>query len=194
MKHSKTFLGLTAAATLCATANLVAQDAQEASAPSPEMVARMSPGPMHEKLDPLIGEWKMSGKYRMTPDAPWEEFDATVERKWIMDGRFVEETVESEFMGQPFKGLGIVGYDNVREEYTMVWIENMSTGTWMTTGKLEGDKLVFEGENSNCMTGEKDCWGKSVLEMADGRHTFKGYSKGPDGKEFVSMEMVATPK
>jgi hypothetical protein len=183
------FFGLATAAILGATMTLVAQDAEEASAPSPEAMARMAPGPMHAKLEPLIGSWHMSGKYRMTPDSPWEEFEADVEREWIMGKRFVEETVESEFMGQPFKGRGIIGYDNTREEFTTVWIENMSTGTWVTTGELQGDKLVFEGENSNCMTGEKNCWGKSVLDLKT--NVYKGFGKDKSGKEFQNMEMTA---
>ncbi len=188
----KTIFGLTAAATLCATMNPVAQDAQEASAPSPDALERMAPGPMHKELEPLIGNWQMTGKWRMTPDAPWEEFEAIVEREWIMGERFVQERVVSEFMGQPFEGMGIIGYDNTRKEFTMVWVENMSTGTLVSTGRHEDGKLVFEGENSNCMTGEKNCWGKSVLEFGDDRHTYKGYGKDADGEEFQNMEMITT--
>ena len=116
--RTKSFLGLTVAATLCAAAGLVAQNAQEASAPPPEVLARMQPGPMHRKLEPLIGNFQMTGKYRMTPEQPWQEFKADVERKWILDGRFVEETMQSEWMGQAFEGKGILGYDNVRVHLT----------------------------------------------------------------------------
>jgi hypothetical protein len=185
-------LGGTAAVLACASLALASQDPQEASAPSPEAKARMEPGPMHQKLEALVGEFEMQGRWRMSPDAPWQELTADVHREWILDGRFVEEKIDSEFMGEEFHGIGIVGYDNTREEFTMVWVENMSTGTWFTTGKLQGTNLVFEGENSDCMTGEKDRWGKSSVDLATGQ--YQGWSRDASGKEFVSMEMTSEKK
>lgn len=185
------FLGLTALATSGVAVKLVAQEAQDASAPSPAAIARMTPGPMHAKLEPLIGSWSMSGKWRMTPDAPWETFEAAVEREWILDGRFVKETVESELMGESFEGMALIGYDNTREHFTMVWVENMSTGTWFNTGRLADGKLVFEGENSDAMTGEKARWGKSIVSLGEDSQTYQGFAKDAHGKEFLSMEMVA---
>ncbi|MEW6071293.1 MAG: DUF1579 family protein [Planctomycetota bacterium] len=185
-------LGSTAVATLCATLSLMAQETEEASAPSAEALARMAPGPMHEKLEPLVGNFTMNGKWRMAPDAPWQEFAAAIERRWIMDERFVEERVTGEIMGQAFEGRGIMGYDNTRAEFTMVWIENVSTGTWFTTGRLVDGKLVFEGQNSDAMTGEKNRWSKSVLDLGADRHVFQGYGRDASGKEFLNAEMIET--
>jgi hypothetical protein len=190
----KTFMGYTAAATLCATLTLVAQDKKDAGAPPPEVLARMMPGPMHKKLEPLIGSWTATGKWRMAPDAPWQEFTSTAERKWILDGRFIEERVKSEMMGQPFEGIGLIGYDNVRQEFTMVWLDNMGTGTWVSTGKADGSKFTFEGTTSDPMTGEKNMWTKSVLDISTPQHTLKGFAKDPAGKEFTSMEMTMSKK
>ena len=187
-----TFFGVAAATTLCAMVTIVAQDAQEANAPSPEMMARMQPGPMHEKLESLVGSWQMDGKWRTTPDATWEPFDGIVEREWILDKRFVKETMTCDFMGQPFTGIGFIGYDNMREELTMVWIENMSTGTWLNTGQLEGNTLTFEGENSDVMTGEMNHWTRSVIDLST--LSYVGYAKDTNGAEFISMEMTATPR
>jgi hypothetical protein len=186
-----TMLAGALAATLCASAGRTAQDAREASAPSPEALRRMTPGPMHAKLEPLIGSWTMSGKFRMTPGDPWQEFEAQVEREWILDKRFVQEKVESHFLGQPFEGIGLIGYDNVREEFTMVWVESMATGTWLSRGRLEGGKLVFEGENSDAWTGEENRWGKSELDLSGTVHSYRGLCMDAAGKEFVSMEMTA---
>jgi hypothetical protein len=179
---------------MCVTFAFATQDTKEASAIPPEAMARMAPGQMHAKLKPLIGTWNMTGKFRMSADAPWQELNATVEREWILGERFIEEEVESEVMGQPFEGKGIIGYDNTRQVFTMVWVENMSTGTWVSTGRMEGNTLVFEGENSDAMTGEKSKWGKSVLDLSSDKHTFKGYAKDSSGKEYQNMEMVETKK
>ena len=120
-----TILGLAVAA-VGVTAVFAAQDAQEATAPTKEMMEAMSPGPMHAKLETLIGEWSMAAKYRMSPDAPWEEFSADVEREWVLGRRFVKETVKSEHWDAPFEGIGVIGYDNVREEYP-IWTRGFAT-------------------------------------------------------------------
>ena len=183
-----------AAITAGAALSFARQDPQEASAPSPEMLARMNPGPMHQKLQPLAGEWQIAGKWRMTPEEDWQEFTATMTRKWIMDGRFLQEDVKSEFMGQPFAGMGLIGYDNVREEYTSAWVENMSTGIMVSTGSIGKDGVLsFEGEYSNSMTGEKNCWAKSTTRMeTPTKHIYSGFAKDASGKEFQNMEMIAT--
>ena len=192
--RKRTFLGFTAAATLCATLGLMAQDTKDAGAPTPEMMARMAPGPMHKKLEPLIGKYEMTGKFRMAPEEPWQELKADVERKWILDGRFIEETVHSDWMGQPWEGRGVIGYDNVRQQFTMIWFESMSTGTSSSTGKLDGTKIVFEGTNSDAMTGEKDRWSKMVIDLASPQQLGKGYCKDKAGKEFEMMEMSFAKK
>ena len=187
-----TFLGVAAATALCAGVVAVAQDTQEAAAPSPEALARMAPGPMHAKLGALVGSWQMTGKWRMTPDGPWQEFAGSIEREWILGERFVQETVTGEFMDQPFEGIGIFGYDNIREEFTMVWVENMSTGTAFSTGRMEGTSITFEGENSDAMTGEKNRWSKSVVDLSGEQHTYTGYLKDAYGAEFQCMEAIST--
>jgi len=173
------------------------QDAQEASfEPSEEMLAAMAPGPMHAKLEPLIGSWTMAGKWRMGPEQPWDEFSGDVEREWIMDGRQIKETVDSEWMGQPFTGMALIGHDNVRGEFNMVWVDNMSTGTYLSAGRMDDSgKIVFEGENSDPMTGEKNRWGKSVVDMSNANeHVIEMWSKDESGTPFVAMQMTMTRK
>ena len=70
----------------------------------------------------------------------------------------------------------------------------MSTTTWNNTGRLEGGKLVYEGLNSDAMTGAKNRWSKSVLDLGDGPHTYTGYHKDEAGQEYVNVEMTATRK
>jgi len=33
-------------------------------------------------------------------------------------------------MGQPMEGVGYTGYDRMRKQYTMVWLDNMSTAMY----------------------------------------------------------------
>jgi hypothetical protein len=158
-------------------------------------VKLMSPGPMHAHLAPLVGSWDLTTRYRMTPEAPWEESTARAEREWILDGRFVKETVEAEYMNQPFHGIGFFGYDNVREEYGFVWLDNMVTGMMTASGSSSdgGTTITFEGTNADPMSGEKDAWFRHVLRIvSDDENVFEMYARDPGGGEFQTMEIRAT--
>ena len=37
-------------------------------------------------------------------------------------------------MGQPFSGVGIDGYDNLRKKYVTTWIDTMGTGIFSMEG------------------------------------------------------------
>src|SRR5262249_4170145 len=61
------------------------------------------PGPEHQKLQPLVGDWTFTLKLWTDPGQSPAELKGTVERKWIMDGRFVQETVKGEYNGKSFE-------------------------------------------------------------------------------------------
>lgn len=194
----KTLLLAAAALTVGVTATLARQDAQE-SGYNDEMMMAGKPGKMHQKLEPLVGNWNFTGKFRMAPDAPWMEFGGTMQREWIMDGRFVQEKVESEFQGAPFHGMGLVGYDNLREEYVSVWVENVKTGMDYATGHLDESAskptIVFEGTVSDSMTGDPERWSRSaVIIDSNDRHVLKMWSRSESGEEYQTFELVGTRK
>jgi len=194
MPHAQ-LLGLAGAFALgLATAALTQEGtAREASHATPAAGASL-PGPMHAHLDGLIGSWDLRGQWRTAADQPWQEFEAQAEREWIFDGRFVRETVTSEWDGQPFEAVSYLGYDNVREEYVNLWIENASTGVQYSTGQIDaaGVTLTFEGLNSNAATGEENVWHRSVMTLAQpDRCAYAGFARDGDGNEFQNLEMVA---
>src|SRR5262245_31763975 len=71
-----------------------AQDAK--SPPNPEALLKAlaeagKPGAEHKKLQPLVGNWTFTMKVWTDPSQAPAELKGTIERKWIMDGRFVHE-------------------------------------------------------------------------------------------------------
>ena len=46
----------------------------------------------------------------------------------VMDGRYLVEEYDGEMMGQPFKGMGLMAYDNSEQRFVSAWIDNMGTG------------------------------------------------------------------
>jgi hypothetical protein len=196
-----TIAGVAASAALLVAAALAAQDSKTQDAAmtlSPEAMAAMTPGPMHAHLQPLVGSWNLTLKWRMSPDQPWTESQYTAQRELTMDGRFLEETISGDWQGMSFEGHGIIGHDNLRGEYTHVWYDNMSTGMSIGTGKADatGKVITFEGTGSDCMTGEKEKWFKSVLKrVSDTENSFQMYTKdAKGGREYVNMEITYKKK
>jgi len=154
-----------------------------------------SPGENHKVLEPLIGKWDHTVRWWMSPEAPAQESQGRNENTWIMGGRFLQQTATGTAMDQPFEGMGLTGYDNVREEYISIWIDNMGTGMMSATGQYDPvSKTITEAGTLACpMTGEKNKSLRSEWKIIDqDNYTYLMYSNAPDGKEFKTMEVVYT--
>jgi uncharacterized protein DUF1579 len=95
--------------------------------PSPEALLKAlaeagKPGAEHKKLEPFVGNWTFTMKIWTDPSQPPAELKGTVERKWIMDGRFVQEALRGQCAktGKTFEGMGLVGYDAGAKKFTCV--------------------------------------------------------------------------
>ncbi|MDZ4817836.1 MAG: DUF1579 family protein [Planctomycetota bacterium] len=87
-----------------------------------------------------------------------EEFKGTETNRPILDGLWLESTMECNFLGgKKFKGHGIFGYDSLKKKYVGTWYDNMST----VAATLEGE---FDPEtNTNTMTYEtRDASGRAI--------------------------------
>ena len=61
-----------------------------------------------------------------------------------LGGRFLEERVQSSFMGQPFSGIGYTGYDNVKKKYVSTWMDNMGTMIMVMEGTPDPAGKVYK--------------------------------------------------
>lgn len=167
--------------------------------PDPQTVAWLSaatPGAAHEKLNATVGNWETVTKQWNDPRSQPTEMKGTCERKWIMDGRFLEEHYTGDFMGMPFHGMGIVGYDNVQKKYVTSWIDNMGTGILLSTGTCDESGKIFNytGELADPLTGKMQKM-RSVMKIVDDKtQVFEIYGPGEDGKEFKMLEITHTKK
>jgi Protein of unknown function (DUF1579) len=100
-----------------------AQDAKVPPTPSALIKALAEagkPGPEHQKLQPFIGDWDLTVRLWTDPKQPPAEAKGTVERKWILGGRFVQESVKVACEGKSFEGLGLLGYNSAEKKFTAV--------------------------------------------------------------------------
>lgn len=154
-------------------------------------MASMTPGPQHRHLAGRAGKWTFVGKFWTEPGAPPQESRGTSVREAILGGRVISETIESEMMGMPFRGLGMTGFDNVTQRYWSTWNDTMSTGVMISYGTCDDAmaKCEFHGSYSDPLTGMMKETRMTADSEAD-RETFRSFEKGPDGKEMMTMEIV----
>ncbi len=181
----------------------VAKTAQPTGDPAKEaamaaMIQYGTPGEQHKALEPFVGTWNYTLSWQMSPEAPSESMAGVTTTSWIFGGRFLKQDVTGPAAaeGQPsFEGIGFVGYDNIRKEYTSIWFDNMGTGIMLAAGQYDAatTTLTEEGSMSCPMTGESHRWFRSAWKIVDENHnTYETYTRTPDGREFKSMEIQYT--
>lgn len=157
-------------------------------------MAAMSPNENHQALEPLVGSWSHELTFWQTPDAEPTTMTATSESRWVMDGRYVQSDYTGDFMGMPFKGRDMIGYDNLKKKYFSVWVDNMSTGPMEAWGTYDAEAkaLSLEGSAIDPMSG-KELQSKSTLKVLDdGSLHYEAFMEGDDGEMFKHMEIHST--
>jgi hypothetical protein len=162
--------------------------------------AYMTPGDVHKMMASWNGTWdgEIVMWNPMAPGAPADTSKGTTVNKMVMGGRYQMSTHTGNMMGMPFEGMGTLAYDNVKKAFISTWIDNMGTGLM----KLEGPwddatkSMTLKGQCVNACTGdgkEMDIWEKFTV-VDDNSHMMEMYCKGPDGKDFKTMQIKFTRK
>ncbi len=182
---------------------VVGQDKKKgtkSSTPSPEeMAAAMQkygqPGEHHKLLAKYVGKWKHTDKMWMDPSQPPTTSEGTTEYRLAMGGRYLVQEYSGAFMGQPFNGMAMTGYDNFRGEYKSVWVDDAGTGMMTMTGKFDPATrtLSMSGKMDDPMTGERDKTFKMTDRWVDDDTIVSEMYDTIPGKGLVKvMEITAT--
>jgi len=150
-----------------------------------------TPGPHHKHFAEMAGTWKAECTMWMAPGAEPMKADLKATCESVYDGRYGVERIEGVMMGMPFMGTSINGFDNLKGKHTMVWFDNMSTGTVYSEGECSENCTVetYVYTQKDAMTG-KDLKIKMVSRIVDkDHHVLDSYMIGEDGKEFKQMEI-----
>jgi hypothetical protein len=186
-----------------ATAALAQEKTKKAAAKPPDEKAMMeawekasTPGEMHRKLEPIVGTFDARVRSWMDPAKPPEDTTGTSVNGWTLGNRFVEQKYEGTMMGQPFTGMGYVGYNNVKKKYESVWMDSMGTGMmWsVMTPDASGKVMTAKTSVDDPMTGKPMPIEEKITVADNDHHKFEMWGQGPDGKKFKMMEIEYTRK
>ena len=154
-----------------------------------------TPGDPHKLFATLAGSWTTQTKEWMEPGKPPVESSGTAELKMLLDGRFLYQEFNGQMMGQPFNGIGIDGYDNIRKKYVTAWMDTMGTGIFFMegTGSPDGKTITMHGSHPEPGGGKMTH--RAIWKISDANsQTFTMYGAHHGQKETKMMEITYTRK
>ncbi len=184
-------IGVLAASGVVALAAGIALHAAVAAVQDDGGFPMPKPGPEHAMLAKWAGTWDQSSKMRMSPDAPWEESKGTETNRMGCGGFWLFSDSETTMMGQPMNGHMQLGFDQFKNKFVGTWVDSFGSyltvmeGTWDEKTKT----LTMHSDMLDPMSGKTIKVRMTTEHPAPGQSVFKMFMPGPDGKEFVSMEV-----
>ena len=154
-----------------------------------------TPGEPHKQFASLAGSWTTKTKEWMEAGKPPMESTGVAEMKMLLDGRFLQQELTGDMMGQPYSGIGITAYDNLRKRYVSTWIDSMGTGifTMEGTATTDGKTITLKGNHDE--PGGGHMTHRAVWKIVDSNtQTFDMYGTHRGGKEMKMMEITYTRK
>ncbi|MGE3109665.1 MAG: DUF1579 domain-containing protein [Phycisphaerales bacterium] len=115
----------------------------------------------HERFKKMEGSWTAEVKHWMDPAAAPEESKGTMVNTLVHGGRYLRSEYTGTMGGESFTGSGTMGYNNATNKYEGTWIDNMGTGTMLTTGKYD------EHSKTYTMTGDMDMGSMGKMAMRE---------------------------
>lgn len=154
-----------------------------------------TPGEPHKQLASLSGSWTTKTKEWMDPSKPSTESTGTCEEKMLLDGRYLQQECTGEMMGQPYSGIGVLGYDNLTKKYVTTWIDSMGTGIFFMDGMAspDGKTITLKGTHKDPFEGVMKH--RAIWRLLDANtQIFEMYGTGKHGKEMKMLEITYSRK
>jgi Protein of unknown function (DUF1579) len=121
----------------------------QAKASMPAMSMMAKPGPEIEKVNKLLGgKWTTTEKFEPSDFMPQGGSGSGMEQMHPGPGGL---SLIADYQSKPgpmgaFRGHGVMTWDPKEQAYKSYWFDNMTAGSFVETGKWEGDNLVFTGD------------------------------------------------
>jgi uncharacterized protein DUF1579 len=195
-----TFITVTCLCTVLIALPVLAKDKKSGKQMDPQAMMEMykklaTPGEPHKLFASLAGSWTTTTKSWMEPGKPPMESTGSAEMKMLLDGRFLQQEFTGEMMGQPFSGVGIDAYDNLRKKYVTAWVDTMGTGIFIMEGTASADGKTITLRGQHGEPGGGHMTHRAVWKIVDANtQTFDMYGAHGHGKEMKVLEIAYTRK
>lgn len=145
------------------------------------------PNEHHARLLELVGVWDARATFWMGPDEPPISSDGECVNEGILGGRWLSMRYTCDFMGMPYEGTGVMGFDTIAGEYVSNWMDSMCTQMMVHRGKPGADarRIEMSGSAVDPMGVEAATRHVTTIHSAD-RHTYEMFRAPREQPEFRS--------
>ncbi len=151
------------------------------------------PGPEHERLRMLVGEWTIESRWQMDPRSKPEQVTGTASTRAILGGRFFESTARSNGpMG--VESLTVLGFDRRTNEYTFISFDTLGTYSVTAAGKWnETEKaIVMRGNDNDPVLKIQQSYQVRIKPLTANQFVLSISFDLPGGKEMTAVESTYT--
>jgi hypothetical protein len=167
-------------------------DHEDPAADMAAMMALAQPGEHHEHMGKFAGSWKVKTTMWQQPGAEPITGGGTTVNTPILGGRFVQSSFNGDFMGMPFEGFGLEGFDNLSGKHVSMWADNMGTMMMQFEGECSDNHKVVTMMSDFKVPGQKLKM-KTVTTMHDqNSYTMEGWVGPNEAQMFKTMEIAYT--
>jgi len=151
------------------------------------MMKLATPGKPHQQLMEMAGKWAVTTT--MYLEGPPQTSEGTAEFESVLGGRYVIGRYQGVSMGMPFEGMSIDGYDNGKDEFFSIWLDNFGTGYYIAHGTASPDGKTLNHSGTMVM-GPLEIPSRSETVIVDRDNVTFTMWHTMSGQEAKAMEMV----
>ena len=151
----------------------------------------MTPGEVHQAMASFAGDWKTENKMWMAPDTEPMITEGTCKMEMLLGGRYLKSTHNGNYMGMPFEGFSIEGFDKATNTFNYVWVDNFGTGMMVMKGTYDDatKSVTYKGTMVDPVQ-KKEVPVKEIVTVGDSNKIVMQMFSEVDGKEFKNMEIT----
>src|SRR5207237_6024874 len=124
MRRALRVFGMATVAAAILVGSAAAQEKKKESAPPQgQEMPIPKPGPEHEILKKDVGVWDATVETTMEPGGKPNVTKGVETNTLLGGGLWMVQDFKGEFMGVPFQGHGVAGYDPFKKKYVGTWVD-----------------------------------------------------------------------
>jgi len=151
------------------------------------------PGPQHELLAAMAGDWSGPTQTWFDPDGLPEECTTEASARLLLGGRWLRIDYRGEAMGKLHAGEMTLGFHRDAKQFEMAWIDSFHTGSQIMSfaGPLrdDGEISVLGSYQAGA---ERWGWRTAYRLEAPGTLVVRAWNITPDGQEQRAIETRLT--
>jgi Protein of unknown function (DUF1579) len=171
---------------LLAACNNAPKPSQTPEAAAKEFDRITTPGPMQQVLAAYAGKWKEIHTFRQDDQSGADTAMLEVDNELIVGGRYLQISEKGMMAGKPFEGIGMLGYDNLKDRFVGTWQDNVMTGILYFEGGYDNTRKEITLQGSYIDLEKHRVEVRQTIRLVDGTHYENDwYGTRPNQKEFM---------